>query len=201
MPSQVLVGLFVTAHDNTKIATGTFDNVTIQTGLATVTSTPVATPTPAAKSLYRAINVNGPSLTANGVTYEAGKTATNVTYERAWYFDNQTVTLNPPVSDANLAKMIRSSAYYVDSTGNGVKMKIANIPSGSYEVYIYNWEDNNTENFGLYLNGTFTGNYSSGTKGSWKKLGPYKPSITNGTLTIETKGGAANISGIEIYKL
>jgi hypothetical protein len=42
--------------------------------------------------------------------------------------------------------------------------------------------------------------YNSGTAGTWAKLGPWTVPITNGRLTIATSGGAANLSGIEVWK-
>jgi hypothetical protein len=44
-------------------------------------------------------------------------------------------------------------------------------------------------------------NYNSGAAGTWKKLGPYQAAIADGTINSATTGGAANFSGVEVWKV
>lgn len=144
-------------------------------------------------SLYRAINLNGSATVIDGQSWE-GSSAPNYTYTGT-AFSNQAVTLNP-ATDANRAAMIRSSIW---STAAAVRLQ--SVPSGSYTVYLYTWEDNNAETFSIYLEGSLVqANYNSGAAGTWRRLGPWTVNVTDGTLDLTTSGGAANLSGIEVHR-
>ena len=47
-----------------------------------------------------------------------------------------------PATDAATATMIRCSVY--GSAGRGTRVTMTAIPSGSYKVSVYNWEDNSS---------------------------------------------------------
>jgi chitinase len=75
------------------------------------------------------------------------------------------------------------------------------VASGSYSVYLYVWEDNNAQAYSITVEGkTVESNYNSGAAGHWDRLGPFAADVTDGTISIGTTGGDANISGIEIWK-
>jgi hypothetical protein len=144
-------------------------------------------------TFYRAINLNGSATVIDGQSWE-GSNAPNYTYTGT-AFANQAVTLNP-ATDANRAAMIRSSVW---STAAAVRLQ--SVPSGSYTVYLYTWEDNAAETFSISLEGSLVqANYNSGTAGTWRRLGPWTVSVTDGTLDLTTSGGAANLSGIEVHR-
>ncbi len=42
--------------------------------------------------------------------------------------------------------------------------------------------------------------FVSGPAGTWKKLGPWRVVVDRGTIKLTTRGGAANLSGVEIWK-
>ena len=42
--------------------------------------------------------------------------------------------------------------------------------------------------------------FDSGPAGTWKKLGPWRVVVDRGAIRLTTRGGAANLSGIEIWK-
>jgi hypothetical protein len=42
--------------------------------------------------------------------------------------------------------------------------------------------------------------YYSGREGQWRRLGPWITTVTGGTIEITSSGGAANFSGIEIWR-
>ena len=121
-------------------------------------------------AVYRAVNLNGAAVTVGGVAFEAGTSAPNLT-SGPNRFCKQDVTLIP-ATDAATATMIRCSVY--GSAGAGTQVTMTAIPSGSYKVSLYNWEDNNSATFSLALNGApVATNVVSGPGGTWKLLGPY----------------------------
>ncbi|AHJ98378.1 Ig-like domain-containing protein [Hymenobacter swuensis] len=162
------------------------------------TPTPAPTPAPApvdpANAVFvRAINVNGAAATIDGKSWEAGSSAAGVQINGTT-FANQGVTLSP-ATDAARATMIRSSAY---STALSANVSVSN---GTYLVYAYVWEDNNATTYSLALEGqTVQSNYNSGAAGTWRRLGPFTANVTDGTISLTTSGGDANLSGIEIWR-
>ena len=157
---------------------------------ATITPSLTATTT----SFYRAINLNGPGINLDGNTWESGGAA-NLSYQ-GYTAENQYVTLNPS-TDNTRANMIRSMVW-----GNNTNVSMTSVPSGTYDVYLYTWEDNYPETFSLAVEGTTVlSNYNSGSAGTWKKLGPYRIAVTDGTLNVNTQGGAANLSGLEVWRV
>ena len=151
-----------------------------------------------AGSLYRAIDLNGPSLSFEGKTFEASAQAADLV-AGPYSFSDETVALVPAVTDANKAKMLRSSIFGYGTVGGQVKL--SNVPSGNYNVYLYVWEDNISETYALKLNGqTVESSYQSGPPGTWRKLGPYPVNVSTGSIEMSSSGGAANFSGLEVFR-
>jgi glucose/arabinose dehydrogenase len=147
--------------------------------------------------LYRAINLNGSALSIDGRNYEASASAANFSFTGR-VFANQNVTLTP-ATDASRATMIRSSIY--STVASPASIAIGAVPAGSYDVYLYVWEDNTAEPYNISLEGQpIVSSYTTGSAGSWAKLGPFRTSITDGTMNLAANGGAANLSGIELWK-
>jgi hypothetical protein len=145
-------------------------------------------------SFYRGVNLNGPPLTIDGRAWE-GKGAANVTWNGE--FENQAVPLTPPLEGPK-AQMIRSSAF----NGGGTTVTLSAVPSGTYQVYLYVWEDNSSETYDLFLEGKVVlEKYKSGAAGHWERLGPWSAEITDGTIELRTAGGHANLSGVEVWRL
>jgi len=146
-------------------------------------------------AFYRAINLNGPALVIDGNQWE-GKTSTNYSYTGD-FFENQGVTLNP-ATDANRATMIRSSVW--NRAGSNVTM--TNLPTGDYWVYLYVWEDNNSQSFDISVEGAqVQAGYASGAGGHWDRLGPWPVSIADGTIAVTCSAGDANLSGLEVWQV
>lgn len=164
---------------------------TLLTTVALFTTTFALGQEPSA-SFYRGINLNGPAIVINGQQWEAGD-APHVEYE-AMAFENQRVQLIA-TADVNRAKMIRSSRW-----GQKPRVELINVPKGVYQVFVYVWEDNDPEKYSIQLNGKIVVlEYSSGVAGTWKRLGPWKTTASDGRLTLSSTGGAANFSGIEVW--
>ncbi len=146
-----------------------------------------------ATMFYRGINLNGPAISIGGNAWQAGDTAPDFTADYGWFFENQSVTLVPE-TDANRATMLRSSIF-----GN-VDLFLTSVPAGTYEVYLYVWEDNFPETISVSVEGVVRqSNYNTGSGGSWMKLGPFRALVNDGTLNVSTTGGTANVSGIEVW--
>jgi hypothetical protein len=141
---------------------------------------------------YRAINLNGPAAEIDGLTWEA-KDTPNFSF-KGGVFENPAVLLKPP-TDTPRAQMIRSSVW-----GNRVELELANVPSGPYQIFIYVWEDNHSERIDFLVNDSIVLNdFHSGNAGSWRRLGPWKATSRDGKLKVATRGGAANLSGLEVW--
>lgn len=140
----------------------------------------------------RGINFNGPQVTIDGQNWDSDDAKLlRITGKR---FDNQKVLLKPATDDAK-ARMIRSSVW-----GDDAKIELLGLGPKAVRVFVYVWEDNDNERFDLLLNDRVVQRgYESGGAGSWKRLGPFVAQRSDGTLTITTQGGAANLSGVEIW--
>ncbi|HVW37467.1 MAG TPA: DUF1549 domain-containing protein, partial [Pirellulales bacterium] len=141
---------------------------------------------------FRGLNLNGPAVEIDGHAWEGADSKHYESSDNA--FENQNVPLVPE-TDPERAKMIRSSRW----GGNRIVLK--DLPAGMYSVFLYVWEDNNSETFTIAVNGrTVAADYKSGATGHWDKLGPWFVDVTDGTITLTSRGGAANFSGIEIWR-
>ena len=147
----------------------------------------------AENSFYRAVNINGPALSIDGNNWESSTGAQNFSMT-GQVFASQDVTLNP-ATDAGRASMIRSSLWYQPN------VTINAVPAGSYQVWVYVWEDNFPVTYSILLEGNVVeSNYNSGGAGTWRKLGPFTATINDGNINVSSAGIDANISGVEIWR-
>ena len=163
---------------------------------ATITSSPLSvTVGPLKFDFYRAINLNGPALSIDGHAWE-GRDAPNLSTS-GQAFENQNVALIP-ATDAERARMIRSSVW--DASGSRVTLQ--EVPEGTYQIYLYVWEDTSDATFDIFLQGQkVQPAYHSGTAGQWKRLGPWLTNSAHGTIELRCGPGEANLSGIELWKI
>jgi len=142
-------------------------------------------------TLHRAINLNGPSLKIAGRQWEAG--GDDLGQAR---FENQSVPLKPATDPAR-AQMLRSSVW--ESAGNN-RLVIRDLPPGPISVYLYVWEDNNTETYSVFVNGQqVLTDFQSGGAGEWRRLGPWVTEAKSGAIELTSRGGHANWSGVEFW--
>jgi len=146
-------------------------------------------------TFLRAINLNGPPVELDGRAWE-GTNAANVIINGKT-FENQAVLLKP-VTDPARAQMIRSSVW-----GSKVDVEFTDMPAGVYQLFLYVWEDNHSEQFDLLVNDQVVHEkFHSGAAGSWRKLGPWPASSEDGKLKVSARAashGAANLSGLEVW--
>jgi hypothetical protein len=143
-------------------------------------------------TFFRGLNLNGDPVTIDSHHWDGRDAAWYECSDRA--FESQQVPLVPP-TDQMRASMIRSSRW----GGNRVLLK--DIPDGAYTVFLYVWEDNNSETYSVSINDrVIAEKVVSGTAGQWQKLGPWIVQPANGQIIIASRGGAANFSGVEIWR-
>lgn len=143
-------------------------------------------------SFFRGLNLNGPSVTIDGQRWE-GKDAKNyICKDKA--FEAQQVNLLP-ATDPERALMIRSSRW------GGNRIELTEVPDGRYSIFLYAWEDNKPETYDIAVNDqTVVRRHNSGTEGHWERLGPWFTDVKEGKIVLTSQGGAANFSGIEIWR-
>ncbi len=140
----------------------------------------------------RGLNLHGPPVTIDGHAWDGQDAKDYVCKDKA--FDNQAVALVPP-TDSERAKMIRSSRW------GGNRVELTGLPNGTCSVFLYVWEDNNPETYNVAVNGRdVLKRFNSGSAGQWQKLGPWIVEVTKGSIVLTSQGGAANFSGIEIWR-
>lgn len=154
-----------------------------------------AIPIDAAEGLpafFRGLNLNGPPVTIDGHGWDGKDSGQYICRDKA--FENQQVPLVPE-TDTERATMIRSSRW------GGNRIELTEIPAGNYSLFLYVWEDNNSESFSIAVNGQeVVTNLQSGSAGHWQKLGPWYTSPRDGQIVLTSRGGAANFSGIELWR-
>jgi hypothetical protein len=144
-------------------------------------------------TFYRGVNLAGPAIQMDGQAWLAGDDASIRIAGDA--FENQAVPLIPR-TDASRARMLRSSRW-----GGSLDVELLSTPDGWYQVFVYAWEDNRSEDFQLLINDQqVIERVSSGPAGSWHRLGPFPVEVKAGVIKVSTRGGAANLSGIEVWK-
>ncbi len=144
-----------------------------------------------APAFLRGLNLHGPAVVIDGRAWEGADSAHYRCDDRA--FENQAVELVPP-TDPERARMIRSSRF------GGNRVELIDLPAGPLSLFLYVWEDNQSETFSIAVNGQVVApRVESGPAGHWQKLGPWPVTAPGGRLVLTSRGGAANFSGIEIW--
>ncbi len=162
-----------------------------------MTPTSTATPVSSGLSFYRAININGTAQIIDGNPWE-GSPAPNYS-QIGTNFCSPWTTLNPS-TDASRATMIRC---YVQHWAHN--LILSSVPVGTYDVYVYvwlDWADPNPSTWRIRLEGvTVASNMRLNGAGDWRRLGPFRATINDGTINVGSGGGILNVSGIEVYRV
>ena len=174
-----------------------FARVTDDAGATTLSPVQNFTVGPLQFDWYRALNFNGPELKIDGHNWESAQNAPNFSFT-GQSFANQDVHLVPAADEAARAQMLRSSIW----NQNGSNFSLQKVPNGTYQIFLYVWEDNANATFDISLQGQrVQQNFHSGAAGEWKKLGPWLTKVDDGNLRVKCSAGDANLSGVEMWKL
>ncbi len=142
---------------------------------------------------WRGININGGATTIDGNAWEGDPTPNFVCNDKALVSSH--IRLLPP-TDPSREKMIHSFRW--DRQAGAT---VTAVPKGTFAVYAYVWEETGPETIDIRLNKkTVERRYRTGRVGQWRRLGPWITDVAGGKIIITTSGGAANLSGIEIWK-
>ena len=148
-------------------------------------------------TFYRAINLGGDALTIAGNSWEANTDTTPHLTTNGSVLCNFFQVLTP-TTDAETTEMIQCSRQHWAH-----EMIMDSMPAGTYQVYIWtwlNWDDPAPATYTFSLQGAVTyPDYASGPAGKWDRLGPFEVTVSDGTLTLTSSGGNANVSGLEVY--
>jgi len=142
---------------------------------------------------WRGINLNGPPIEIDGNRWEGDSAENFVCNDRA--LNSPHVVLRPPTDPAR-AKMIHAFRW-----DHQASMSLSKVPQGTYAVYAYVWEETESATFTIRLGDRVVQrDYQSGPPGRWRRLGPWITEVADGKITLTAAGGAANFSGIEIWR-
>ena len=142
---------------------------------------------------WRGINLNGPPIEIDGNRWEGDSAEDFACSDRA--LSSPHVVLRPPTDPAR-AQMIHAFRW-----NHQPSMSLSKVPEGTYAVYAYVWEETESATFTIRLGGQVVQrDYQSGPPGRWRRLGPWITEVADGKITLTAAGGAANFSGIEIWR-
>ena len=142
----------------------------------------------------RGVNVNGRPVEIDGHRWDGG--------EAAGFACNGKALLTPhveprPAADAATSAMLTSFRY-----DRNLQVHFEDLPTGTYAVFAYIFEDNNSESLTFAVEGRVVQHsYASGDAGHWQRLGPWITRVEDGSLDLASQGGAANLSGIELWTM
>ena len=157
-------------------------------------------PPPPTETFYRAINIGGPATTIDGNNWDAntGATTNFATNGTALTFPG--FVFAPPQPTADQAEMLRSCRYAAN-----LQLAIGGVASDTYDVYVWTFEDNQSLNATLSVEGTVVlPSYNTGSAGHWDRLGPFPVTVTDGNLQINflcnTPNDLGFLSGVEVWQ-
>jgi len=144
-------------------------------------------------AFWRGINLNGPAVEIDGNRWQGDNADDFHCSDRALV--NSRVKLQPPTDSAR-EKMIRAFRWK-----DGASATLTRVPKGTYAVYLYVWEETSPETITISLNGkTVARNVNTGRAGQWQRRGPWETSVSDARINLTATGGAANLSGIEVWR-
>jgi hypothetical protein len=170
-------------------------------GIAAVPPPVPAAPPPAPRldasrfAFYRAINLNGPGATIDGIPWESSAEAPNCLVFGKPY-SNPAAVLEPAV-DGEKLHMLRTAV----TSSETASLILGRMPPGTYNVFLYAWSDGSSARFSIVIKGqTVAPNLTTGGAGRWERMGPWTVEVTDGTLNLVCMGGPVNLCGIEVWR-
>ena len=143
---------------------------------------------------YRGVNLGGQALIVNGSQWDGDDAANLICKDRKLVLKKRLVL--KPQTDKIQEDMLHTFRW-----NNNTHLQFTNIPNGLYSIWLYILEDNNSEVFDIFAEKILAvRQYKSGSQGTWRKVGPIVVEVVDHTIDLATRGGAANICGVEIWK-
>ena len=111
---------------------------------------------------------------------------------------NSTVTFSPSI-DADHASMLRSFRY-----NPNLQVNLTSVPNGNYDVYVWTFDDSNSLNATLSLNGTVFVGTTLRRRRARNRLGPYPVTVSHwkpsrSTICV-TSLEIGLLSGVEVWQ-
>ncbi len=107
---------------------------------------------------------------------------------------NPGFTFSPP-TDSPHQEMLRTFKM-----GKDIQLSLTQVPNGTYSIYLWTFEDSNPLTATISVEGSVVGTYNSGLAGSWKRLGPFTKTISDGDIQVRFQSNdVALISGLEVW--
>ena len=86
--------------------------------------------------------------------------------------------------------------------GKDIQLTLSQVPNGTYDIYLWTFEDSNPLTATISVEGAVVGTYNSGMAGSWKRLGPFTKTISDGNIQVRFQSndvalvsGSGNVEG------
>lgn len=141
-----------------------------------------------------ALNINGPDLLIDNMIYaDANKYGLSGNFVT---LNDQTTPITQP-TDANREAMLRT-AIWGGSTGYQANIP---VPNGSYDVFIFTWEETDQQPYTLFIEGQSFGSAITPPVGTWTELGPYRINVTDSVMTFDLDSLHFMMSGLRVIKV
>jgi chitinase len=146
---------------------------------------------------YRAIDIGGKGGVIDGQTWESGDTD-------AGYYTTAPYTTTYPTPGALIPPVDATKSAMIHSACSGPDYEIdLEAPKGTYQVFLYVWENDNPVTFNVSVENQEVGTgLSSGMRAHWSRLGPWTTTIVDDAITVRVWSAAdgAMVSGLEVWK-
>jgi hypothetical protein len=145
-------------------------------------------------TLYRALNLGGPSLQFDDLSFE-GKGAKGVSCNGSPMEIKSELV---PVPDASLAALLKRAVVHP----LGTSVSLIDIPNGSYQIFLYVAAEGQPQVYDIVIAGKVVqSKVQSGASGNWQKLGPWTVESSGGLLEISAKGGEVPFCALEVWRV
>ncbi|MDW7690676.1 fibronectin type III domain-containing protein [Flammeovirgaceae bacterium SG7u.111] len=153
------------------------------------------TPPVGEMTFYRAINLGGNNITIEGNDWEPNWAGNMTT--RGDAFNMGWIPLLDAPADANKVEMLGKTLI---KNGGGTGVDLLDVPNGTYQIYLWIMEWENNKSYDILVNGVTVESGFGLASTAWTKIGPYEVEVTDGTISIETVGDQAALSGVEVWE-
>ncbi len=82
-------------------------------------------------------------------------------------------------------------------------MTMTSVPNGQYDVYLTvwsDWDNPNAQPATFYVQGVQHEAVVLRTRGEWRRLGPWRAAVSDGSLVLTSSGDSVKVSGLEVWR-